>query len=105
MEIYAVDFDNTLCDNEYPNIGKPHLGIIEYFKNLQKRGDKLILWTCRSGVLLENAVVWCKQYGLEFDAVNSNLSEQIALYNNDPRKIGADHYCDDLSSDEWKKYL
>ena len=30
-----------------------------------------------------------------FDAVNENLPERIALYNNDCRKIGADYYIDD----------
>ncbi len=32
---------------------------------------------------------------LEFDTVNENLPEHIALYNNDCRKIYADRYIDD----------
>ena len=104
-EVWAVDFDGTLCEENFPNIGTPHMGVIEHFKELRKNGDFLILWTCRSGKLLEDALKWCANYGIEFDAVNENLEHRIQKYNNDPRKIGADHYCDDMADDSWKKYL
>lgn len=95
MMIYAVDFDGTLCENAYPEIGKPNIPLILHFKTIKAMGHKLILWTCREGELLTQAVEWCKQWGLEFDAVNENLPELIKKFGNDCRKIGADYYCDD----------
>lgn len=44
---------------------------------------------------MQEAVEWCRQYGLEFDAVNENLPEMIKRYGNDSRKIHADVYIDD----------
>lgn len=96
--IYAVDFDGTLChytECTWPEIGEPRLGLIEFLKKEQSAGVKLILWTCRCGDALTQAVEWCKQHGLIFDAINENLPEQIAMYGEDPRKICADYYIDD----------
>lgn|GEM_PF-320701 len=97
MKVYAVDFDGTLCTNAYPKIGQPKYKIIDYIKEIQRQGNKTILWTCRSGKQLEEAVVWCEEKGLEFDAVNENLPELIEKYGNDSRKISANQYIDDKS--------
>lgn len=94
-KVYAVDFDGVLCEDEYPIIGKPNVSIIERLKGVHKNGDKIILWTCREGEALEEAVSWCAAQGLEFDAVNANLPEMIKKYGSDSRKIGADYYVDD----------
>lgn len=96
-EVYAVDFDGYLCDVAWPGIGAPHLGVIEHYKELRRAGNKLILWTCREGEMLQKAVDWCAKHGLYFDAWNDNLPERIALYGTNSRKISADHYGDDLS--------
>jgi len=93
--VYAVDFDGTLCTNEFPDIGVPRQDIIEFIRHRRACGDRLILWTCRSGRTLDEAVAWCASLGLEFDAVNDNLSDNIALHNNNSRKVNADFYIDD----------
>ena len=93
--IYAVDFDGTLCECAYPAIGAPKMVVIEHFKQLRKDGHKMILWTCREGVRLNEAIEWCAAHGMYFDAHNENLPELIELYGNDCRKIGADFYVDD----------
>lgn len=93
--IYAVDFDGTLCECAYPAIGVPKMAIIEHFKQLREDGHKLILWTCREGEKLQDAIEWCAAHGLYFDAHNANLPELIELYGTDPRKVGADFYVDD----------
>lgn len=94
-KIIAVDFDGTLCANKYPEIGEPNKVLINYLKNSKEYGDKIILWTCRSNDLLEKAVEWCSENGLEFDAVNNNLPEIIEEFGSDTRKIYADEYIDD----------
>lgn len=93
--IYAVDFDGTLCENAYPEIGSPNKSLIRLLKRRRSKGSKVILWTCRVGDRLIEAVDWCKQFGLEFDAVNENLPEMIEEYGGDTRKVFADVYIDD----------
>lgn len=95
--IIAVDFDGTLCEECWPEIGAPNLKLIGELIYRRSLGDKLILWTCRVGLHLTQAVRWCKSYGLEFDAVNENLPETIEKYGTESRKISADIYIDDKS--------
>lgn len=97
-KIIAVDFDGTLCENRWPKIGVANLKLIERLKYEQTRGVKLILWTCRDGKELENAVSWCAAQGLHFDAVNDNLPEVIEQFGGNPRKIHADYYIDDKAA-------
>lgn len=93
--IIAVDFDGTICENKYPAIGEPRRSTISYLKEKQKKGAKLILWTCRVDELLDSAVKWCRNQGLIFDAVNENLPEVVAAFGGDTRKIFANEYIDD----------
>ena len=103
--IIAVDFDGTLCEECWPEIGKPNLKLIGELIYRRSLGDRLILWTCRSGIQLTQAVFFCKSYGLEFDAVNENLPDIIEKYGNDSRKISADIYIDDRSEKPWVTLL
>lgn len=93
--IFAVDFDGVLCRNAWPKIGEPLERNIEWIRELRALGNKIILWTNREGLRLDHAVEWCREHGLEFDAVNENLPEVIAYYGKDCRKITADYYIDD----------
>lgn len=94
--LLAIDFDGSLCEHKYPEIGKPKKDIIRLFIKLRKSGVRLILWTCRDGLYLNKAVRWCKQQGLQFDAINDDLPE-IKSFNKLPKskKIFADYYFDD----------
>lgn len=96
--VIAVDFDGTLCSSCWPEIGEPHPGIITYCIAQRASGAKLILWTCRAGKLLDDAVEWCKSHHLEFDAVNDNLPEHKELFGDDTRKVFADVYIDDKNA-------
>ena len=91
----AIDFDGCLCENNWPEIGAPHMEVITAAIDEKNNGAALILWTCRVGEKLGEAVAWCAGFGLEFDAVNANLPERIAAYQNDCRKVNADEYWDD----------
>ncbi len=93
--IIAVDFDGTLCEAQWPGIGPPIWPMIRYIKSRQDAGARLILWTCRSGSDLEDAVEWAKNHGLEFEAVNDNLPDMIDLFDSNSRKIFAHEYIDD----------
>ena len=95
--IIAVDFDGTLSLGEWPDTGPANEELIRFLLDRQRKGDKLILWTCRAGEDLDLAVAWCHMKGLEFDAVNDNLPEIVELYGNNSRKITCDYYIDDRS--------
>ena len=97
--IIAVDFDGILCENDFPNIGKPNYYIISLVRQLIDRGHEVILWTTRNGEELTAAVDWCADYGLHFCNVNgpapSNEKEYKEKYPTQSRKIYADIYVDD----------
>lgn len=96
-KIIAVDFDGTLSFGEWPELGEPNKPLIEYLNKQQQAGNKIILWTCRAGDALKNALEWCDYQGLSFDAINDNLPEVVELYGNNSRKITCDLYIDDRS--------
>ena len=99
QQIIAVDFDGTLCENKWPEIGEPNTELLHYLKDRKDAvGAKLILWSCRTGERLEEAVQWCAKHGLKFDAVNANLPEIIEQFGGDTRKIVADVYIDDRAA-------
>jgi len=101
IEIIAVDFDGTLCSECYPAIGMPNLPLFALLKGARRQGKKVILWTCRCGDLLEEAVAWCRMFGLEFDAVNENVAQTLEQYGTESRKISADVYIDDKACWPW----
>ena len=96
-KVIAVDFDDCICTNNWPGVGKPDFNIINQIKEEQKKGTAIILWSCREGVALQNAVIACKSWGIEFDAVNENIPERIREWGRDSRKVWADEYWDDLA--------
>lgn len=77
VPIYAVDFDGTLCESKWPGIGAPNKKLIQHLVQRRTEGAKVILWTCRVEEHLKEAVDWCSKFGLEFDAVNDNLPENV----------------------------
>lgn len=103
-KVIAVDFDDCICTNNWPDVGKPDWDIINALKQEQANGAALILWTCRAGIPLQNAISACKNWGLIFEAVNENIPERIKLWGRDSRKISADEYWDDLAVTKINKY-
>lgn len=93
-KIIAIDFDGTIVEHDYPKIGKEMMFAFATIKELQKKGHKLILFTYRTGSLLQEAVDYCKQNGVEFYAVNNNYPEETPN-DNLPRKLNADIFIDD----------
>lgn len=92
--ILAIDFDGTIVEHKYPTIGRTRPFAFETLKKFQEKGHRLILWTHRSGDLLEQAVDFCLKHGLEFYAVNRNYPEET-WDTQESRKILADIYIDD----------
>jgi hydroxymethylpyrimidine pyrophosphatase-like HAD family hydrolase len=92
--IIAIDFDGTIVEDAYPNIGKPMIFAFDTMKKLQDEGHRLILWTYRNGKKLREAVDFCRKNGIEFYAVNKNYPEE-EFDEKISRKIHADLFIDD----------
>ncbi|MBN2484582.1 MAG: hypothetical protein JXB34_01280 [Bacteroidales bacterium] len=91
----AIDFDGTIVEHRYPEIGEEKLFAFETLKQLQKLGHLLILWTFRHGQELDEAVEYCKKNGVEFYAVNKSYPEEVFDPKTMSRKLDVDLFIDD----------
>lgn len=92
----AVDFDGTIVEHRYPEIGKELPFATQTLKMLIADRHKLILWSVREGKLLDDAVEWCRKRGVEFYAVNKDFPEEDLSKNQSfSRKLKADIWIDD----------
>lgn len=76
--IIAVDFDGTIVEHRYPEIGKERPFATATLRRLMQDGHKLILWSVREGERLDEAVKWCSERGVRFYAVNKDIDEDAA---------------------------
>lgn len=94
--IIAVDFDGTLHDGVYPKIGNPLPSAIDTMQQLKYRENHyLIIWTCREGTLLTEAINWLLENNIPFDRVNDHEPQNKAKYGGTTRKVYAHLYIDD----------
>jgi hypothetical protein len=93
--IIAVDFDGTIVEHKYPNIGKEIPFAIDTLKRLSVERHKLILWSVRKGELLDEAVEFCRKRGVEFYAVNKNYPDEEPTDIGYTRKLKVDLFIDD----------
>lgn len=94
--VIAVDFDGTIVEHEYPKIGEEIPFATETLRMLINDHHKLILWSVREGKLLDEAVEWCRERGVEFYATNRDYPEETTDNNNHfSRKLKADLFIDD----------
>lgn len=90
--IFAIDFDGTIVEHTFPEIGKEKPLAITTLKTLQQRGNQIIIWTCRCEPYLTPITLWLKERGFTPDAINSNVIPVTAFA---VPKILADVYIDD----------
>lgn len=97
--IIACDFDGVLATDCFPFIDKaiPNINLINDLIKERNNGKKVVLWTCRTDNVLNDAIEFCKKYGLEFDAINDNV-EEIKKIGLNPRKVYCDEYIDDKAA-------
>lgn len=92
--IIATDFDGTLVEHRFPEIGEELPFAIKTLKKLQEKGHKVFLWTMRGHPdlsrfphvhkdtgkfivqdTLQEALDWCRERGLVFDGVNESPAQ------------------------------
>lgn len=107
--IFAVDFDGTIVEHRFPDIGEEKPAALHTLRQLQKAGHQIIIWTCRCGAELAKVVVWFRMNGFEPDAYNANVVDAAGFA---VPKVLADVYIDDRSfppfenwGQVWTEYL
>lgn len=94
--VIGVDFDGTIVEDCYPEIGPEIPFATDTLKMLINERHRLILWTVREGRQLEEAINWCRERGVEFYAVNRDYAEETISNNQHfSRKLKADVWIDD----------
>lgn len=96
----CVDFDSTISEHEYPDVGTEVPGAFRWMKVWQEAGARLILWTMRcdggkDGPALTLAIEFCRKGGIEFFAVNENPTQYAWTSS---RKAYAHIYVDDAAA-------
>ena len=88
--VVAIDFDGTITkDYVFPyNIGTLRDGCKEAIDYI-RRNHKVVIWTCRSGDYLAEAVKFLQDNQISYDGINTDI------YTKTERKIMADIYIDD----------
>lgn len=103
--IIAVDFDGTLVEDKFPEIGEVRSNVWGEVFKAQQNGAKIILWTSRDNERLKAAVEFCTARGLHFDAINDNLDECKVLFDNNARKVYANEYWDDKAVGRYCEFM
>lgn len=71
----CIDFDGTCVYHSYPEVGED-IGAIPVLKDLIRCGHNLILFTMRSGTLLQDAVNWFEKNAIPLYGVNENPTQK-----------------------------
>ena len=93
--IIAIDFDGTIVRDIYPGIGVLQPYAKQVINQLHDDGHYIILWTCRSGKQLLDAVNFLLKSDIHFDRINDHEPQNEELYGTESRKVFADIYIDD----------
>ncbi|MDX9747431.1 MAG: hypothetical protein RBT57_02920 [Paludibacter sp.] len=96
-KILAIDFDGTIVEDRYPEIGPLRPGAREVINRLHRSGRfKIIIWTCRTDEHAIEARRCLTRNMIFFDHFNKSCPQNVAEYGGvDTRKIYADMYIDD----------
>lgn len=94
----CIDFDGTIVDHRYPDIGLPVPGAIKWLKKLQNGGALLILYTMRADEpgreLLSDAVRYLQSEGIRLYGINRNPDQDS--WTSSPKAYG-ELYIDDAA--------
>lgn len=94
--IIAVDFDGTLFRDAFPAVGEVIPGAVDAMRALHRAGHYIIIWTCRHGDRLLDAINALTAHGIPFDRVNDHNPANAAKYGGESgKKVYADVYIDD----------
>ena len=97
--IFAIDFDGTIVEACYPEIGEELPDAIKTIKALHDEGHQILIWTCRTlshkmAPGLHEMIAWLDERDCPYEAINCNIfgAEFFSM-----PKVYADVYIDDKS--------
>lgn len=93
--ILAIDFDGTIAEHSWPELGAIRPGAAEYINKLYEEGYYIIIWTCREGEHLDWIADYLNNHKINYHLINEHNRDVFNFYKNDTRKIFADIYIDD----------
>lgn len=94
--IISIDFDGTIVNEIYPDIGQLKPNAKEVINKLHNEGHTIIINTCRVGTYQDNAEEFLFNNDIWYDWINTNCPTRVQQHNGqDSRKISADIYIDD----------
>lgn len=109
----CVDFDGTLVTHRYPLIGEENKPCVDVLKKWSDNGVGIILDTMRSGKLLDEAVQWCKERGIELYGVGkdpyqnewTDSNKCYGVFSVDDRNLGIPLKCEknERPKVDWEK--
>jgi len=65
--VFAIDFDGTIVEDKYPEIGKLRPGAKRVINKLYEKGHTIIIWTCRCN---QNREILDKEIMIDFLLLN-----------------------------------
>ena len=94
--IIAIDFDGTIVEDQFPDVGKMIPGAREAINKLYADGYTIIIWSCRTGIKKARAIEWLVMNGIKFHYFNKSCQTNVAAHGGkDTRKVYANLYIDD----------
>lgn len=107
MLTLAIDFDGTIVENAYPEIGNLKPNVVEVMNRLRDEGYRIVINTCRTGQHELNARICLNDNNIPFHYLNENTLESRLEFTEESRKLSADIYIDDRNllgiPDDWEK--
>lgn len=101
MAVFAVDFDGTIVENKYPEMGAVNGEAIEAMYLMKIRGHVIIIWTCRNGKDYQEMLEVLRKYQIPYDVINEHAPHLAVVFGDDARKVFADYYIDDHNVTPW----
>jgi hypothetical protein len=105
-KIISIDFDGTIVENAYPDIGTLKKGAKEVINRLCDEGFVILINTCRTAMYEAGVYRFMAENDIKYHFINCNLPSQIEYFGMDCRKLSADIYIDDKQlggiPDDWE---
>lgn len=106
-KILVVDFDGTIVENKYPELGPLKTNVVEVLNRLYDEGYGILINTCRCQEFEHVAKKCLKNNGIKYHYMNCNFPHLIKHYGMDCRKLSGDIYIDDKNlmgiPDDWEE--
>ena len=85
--IIVIDFDGTIVEMGYPNIGELKPNARKVINRLYDEGHEIIINTCRAGTYEGDLYRFLYKEDIKYHYINSNLPRLIEEFGQDCRKI------------------